>query len=100
MKRQRTTNVPTRSSPRNMGTRMSHTSSESSVENVVIPKNPKKNRKDRVLSVTTGSDVFGPTDVNTMVIDQDEIAEVSTSSYGECAMTNVTCHVHPASKMM
>jgi hypothetical protein len=99
-KRQKTTNIPTRWSPRNVGTRPSRTSSESSVENAVLPKNPRKNKKDRALSVTTGSDVFGPTNVNNMIIDQEVTVEVSTSSSGECAATKVTCPVHPASRMM
>jgi hypothetical protein len=66
-KRQKTMMAATRSSPRNHPAR---TPSESSVENMVVPKGPKKLRKDRSLSVTTGSDVFGPTDPNVMVVDQ------------------------------
>ena len=61
--------------------------------------NPRKMKKDRLLSVTTGSDVFGPTDVNTMVIDQGEMAEVSIISLGQSAKTKVTCLVHPAPQM-
>jgi hypothetical protein len=60
----------------------------------------RKTRKDRSLSVKMGTDIFGPTDVNTMVVDQDETAEVSIISLGRSAMTNVTRHVHPAPLMM
>ena len=63
-------------------------------------KGTRKTRKDQSLSITTGTDVFGPTDVNTMVVDQDETAEVSFISLGRSAMTNVTHHVHPAPQMM
>jgi hypothetical protein len=52
------------------------------------------------LSVTTGSDVFGPTNVNSMIIDQGEMTEVSISSSGEGAKTNMTCLVHPTSQVM
>ena len=74
-KRQKTTKAPARSSPRNTGMRPSRTSSKSSVENAVMPKNSKRAKKNRSLSVTTGSDVFGPTDVNTMVVDWEETLE-------------------------
>ena len=99
-KKQKTTSAPTRSSPHNLSTRPAHTSSESSAENAVLPKNSKKTKKDRSLSVMTGSDVFGSTDVNTMFVDHDKMAQVSISPSGENAITNVTCLVHPASQMM
>jgi hypothetical protein len=67
---------------------------------VAPPKNSRNNKKDRALSVTTGSDVFGPTNVNNMVVNQDETAGVSISSSGKSATTNVTCPVHPTSKIM
>jgi hypothetical protein len=56
--------------------------------------------KDRSLSVTTGSDVFGPTDINTMAVNQDEGAEVSGIPRKQSAWTNVTCSVHQAPQMM
>jgi hypothetical protein len=96
-KRQKTMTAATRSSPRNHPAR---TSSESSVENVVVPKVSKKLRKDRSLSVTTGSDVFGPTNFNVMDVDQGEKDMVSVTSSGENAQTNRTCNVHPAPQMM
>jgi len=65
-----------------------------------VPKNPKRTKKDRLLSVTTGSDVFGPTNINTMFIDQEEMAEVSNIPAGDSIITDVTCHVHPAPQMM
>ena len=51
------------------------------------------------MSVTTSSDVFGPTDVN-MTIEMGGSVEVSTASHGESAETKATCLVHPASQMM
>jgi hypothetical protein len=99
-KRQKTINAPTRSSPRNLGTCPARTSSESSVENETMPKNPKRTKKVRSLSVTMGSDVFGPTNVNTLVIDEEEMAEVGNIPTGDSIITDVTCHVHPAPRMM
>jgi hypothetical protein len=75
-------------------------SSESSVKHVAMLKNTKKARKDHLLSVMTGSNIFGPTDIITMVIDQDSMAEakVSIRSMGLCAKTDWNCLVHPAPK--
>jgi hypothetical protein len=50
----------------------------------------------------TGSDVFSPTDINTMVVDQDDMAktEVSIRLMGSCTKTDRTCLVHPVPQMM
>jgi hypothetical protein len=96
-KRLKITTAATRSSPRSRPARIL---SESSVENAIVPKEPKKPRKDQSLSVTTGSDVFSPTDPNVMVVDQAEKDMVSITSSGENAQTNRTCNVHPAPRMM
>src|ERR1700677_5143235 len=65
-----------------------------------MPKNLKRAKKDRSLSVTTGSDIFGPTDVNTMVVDWEETLEVSITLSGESVRINVTCLVHPGPQVM
>jgi hypothetical protein len=93
------TSALTRLSPCNMGPRPARTSSKSSVENTVNPKVLKKSKRDLALSVTTGSDVFSPTDVN-MAIDTGESIEVSTAFHGKSVKTKMTCLVQPASQMM
>jgi hypothetical protein len=56
-KRITVTNIATRSSPRNAGPRPAHTMSESSGESTSTQNAAKRQKKDRELSVRTGSDV-------------------------------------------